>query len=112
MRWLSLERERQAEESVLPVYDFDTTYASRIQERTGRAFDAARSRYTDALLIARMEGRNKDAVEAYQRLLSVNARDEEARTGVRTLRNQADGKALSGDDAGVVDRISGIFKKK
>ena len=62
--------------------------------------------------IARMEGRNKDAVEAYQRLLSVNARDEEARTGVRTLRNQADGKALSGDDAGVVDRISGIFKKK
>ena len=53
----SLERERRAEESVLPVYDYNATSASRLQERTHRAFETARNRYTDALLVARMEGR-------------------------------------------------------
>ncbi|MFT5683676.1 MAG: putative nucleotidyltransferase with HDIG domain [Myxococcota bacterium] len=52
----SLERERRAEESVLPVYDYDATSAGRLQERVLRAFSVARNRHTDAVLAARMEG--------------------------------------------------------
>lgn len=51
----SLERERRAEESVLPVYDYDATSAGRLQERLRRAFEVARNRHTDATLAARME---------------------------------------------------------
>ncbi len=57
----SLERERRAEESVLPVYDYDATSASRLQERVLRAFESARNRYTDALLAARADGREEVA---------------------------------------------------
>jgi hypothetical protein len=52
----SLERERRAEESVLPVYDYDATSASRLQARVNRAFEVARNRYNAALIRAQMDG--------------------------------------------------------
>ena len=49
----SLERERQASESIRPVYDYDANLLPRLQARTSRAFESARVRYGEASLAAR-----------------------------------------------------------
>ncbi len=45
----TLSRQRKAEASVLPVYDFDATLAARVNTRIGGAFETARLRHSEAL---------------------------------------------------------------
>lgn len=55
----SLERERLAEESVLPVYDYDSNLTTRLQDRISRAFERSRRRYQDELLSAQSAGQEE-----------------------------------------------------
>ncbi len=46
----------EADDAVLPVFDYNATTVGRLQSRTTEAFEAARSRHADALLTARAAG--------------------------------------------------------
>jgi putative nucleotidyltransferase with HDIG domain len=53
----TLERQREAEAQVQPVFDFDATLASRVEARVSGAFETARQRLTEATAAASASGR-------------------------------------------------------
>lgn len=65
--------------------------------------------------IARLEGRPRDAIEAYQRVLALNPQSQEARRALRELKNSDKRDVLQddqGSNASVISLLSGIFRKK
>jgi putative nucleotidyltransferase with HDIG domain len=56
-------RQRDAEGSVQPVYDYDTTLGPRVQARVTEAFEVARARYSDALMGAKSASRPEASPE-------------------------------------------------
>lgn len=65
--------------------------------------------------IARLEGRPRDAIEAYQRVLALNPQSQEARRALRELKNSDKRDILQddqGSNASVISLLSGIFRKK
>ncbi len=59
----TLTRERLAEDAVLPVFDFDATLSTRLNNRLGEAFDHSRRAHAEALMAAKAAGRS-DLTEA------------------------------------------------
>ena len=59
----TLARQRKAEAGVQPVFDFDATWVGRLNTRVDSAFDTARQRHAEALLLS-PEGLSPEALAA------------------------------------------------
>src|SRR5262249_46826253 len=70
----SLEREREAESAVQPVYDFDAHLSARMSERIHRAFEQARAQYAERLGASQAEGASSPGADASPDALTEVAR--------------------------------------